>query len=172
MKKLLFIDSMIFDLLITLSFSNLGKILECFDLATTDINQLELSRMPDKEKLNEIEGVIKQYFRIIPAKIFSFARYNQTIFEDSSGGFGGGRWLGYEDVRILNIIGKEGEKSLKGRAYNDQAIVLALSKHPGAILVTNEPSLAKKVKACGMEAISFNELINFVGISGHMAPKF
>ena len=170
MKKIILVDSMIFDLLITLSRVDFDKILESYELTTTDVNQIELERMPDKEKLKKIDHMIKQYFKVISAKIFSFSRYNKGIDEDSSIGFSGygsiekGRTLIYGDAEVINKVGKESGKVRKGRALNDQAIVLAMNTCPEAILVTEEKPLINKVIQCGKSAISFDEFKKLVGI--------
>ena len=170
MKKIVLVDSMIFDLLITLSPDDFGKILESYELITTDVNQIELGRMSDKEKLKKIEHMIKQYFKVISAKTFSFSCYKKGIDEDSSIGFSRygsiekGRTLRYADAEVINKVGKESGKVRKGRALNDQAIVLAMNTCPEAILVTEEKPLINKVIQCGKGAISFDEFKKLVGI--------
>ena len=166
------VDSMIFDELIVLSLSDLSKILEKCELITTDINQIELNRIPDKKRLEKIENIIKQYFTVIPAKIFSLAHYNESISEDSDAGLAmydsieeGGRMLRYQDAEMLNIVVKEEHKTQRGRAFNDQAIVLAMGQYPDALFVTEEKRLITKVKKCGRKAVSFAEFKKLIGIS-------
>ena len=135
----------------------------------TNVSIKELSKIGDKEKKEKILNLIKEFFKIIDANIFSFARYGESIIEDSAVGFGrydspeGGSMLSYKDASIINKAPLEQNKIRKGSSFNDTAIALAFDKHPGAILITEEKRL-KKLQECGKNVLSFDEFMVKLGI--------
>jgi len=162
MKTTIILDSNIFDKLIALSDEDLSAIENKYCVATTNVNEMELNRMPDGEKKERVLKII-QRCQIVNAKIFGFISVNDERVEDSLGGFStydspdGGAILSYKDADILQAIGMEGNKRDKGRSMNDAAIVLAVMRDENTIFVTEEKRLLNKLRALGKKAISFED---------------
>jgi len=158
------VDSCVFDKLINLSQENIRRICERCELITTNVSLKELSKIEDKEKKDKILNLIKESFKIIDANIFSFARYGESIIEDSAVGFSrydspeGGSMLRYKDAPIINKVPSEKNKIRKGSSFNDTAIALAFNKYPDAIFITEEKRL-KRLQECGKNVLSFDEFM-------------
>ncbi len=128
-QELVVLDSQVFDLLIELPEAKLAEIRKRYRLATTDVNLLELGRIPSHEKRARILDLANSC-EILGGKILGLPSYTDEIFEDSLGGLAsmtdsspGSRFLRYEDADILNAIGVEQNKVGKGTSQNDAAIL-------------------------------------------------
>jgi len=168
-KKFLF-DTNAFNKLILLTTEDMDKLSGNFELLVADVSAKELSRMKEGEGKNKILGLIEKYFKVIPAGVFTFASYTDKVHEDSAVGFARygsenkGRWLRYEDAGLVKEIGMEKNKILKGTAFNDTAIALAIPKD--AIFVTDEQKgYGNKLNRLGIRAISFEEFLSLNGMA-------
>jgi len=163
-KETVVLDSGVFDRLIELSADQLSIILGRYRLATTDVNMMELERIPPSEKRDKVLRLAKSC-EIIGAKIFGLRSYSDETVEDSLGGFAsmasdvpGGRFLCYEDGDVLKAIGIEQRKIPRGRAGNDAAIALAIV-HAKGTGVIEDRKLRNRLRGLGKRVISFDEFL-------------
>jgi rRNA-processing protein FCF1 len=169
LKPRILLDSNVFDELIKLSDEQLSKIRAKYSLATTNVNVMELERIPDKEKRESILKIAHSC-EIINAKILELRSYfDDGPTEDSSGGLStyeepsGGGWLRYEDAEVLEKIGIERNKIERGRSRNDAAMARVMM-NSDSIGITNETGLRNKLRALGKKMMSSDELLRDVGL--------
>ncbi len=163
-QELVVLDSQVFDLLIELPPKALATIRERYLLATTDVNLIELGRIPSPEKRAKILSLARSC-EILGAKILGMPSYSDEMREDSLGGLAqyddpsaGVRFLRYEDADILNAIGIEQNKLTKGTSQNDAAIALAIF-HSKATGIIGDKKLRNRLKRLGARVLSFDEFL-------------
>lgn len=168
-QELAVLDSQVFDLLVGLPPEKLAAIRKRYRFATTDINLIELGRIPNSEKRARVLALANSC-EILGGKIFGMRSYDDDdkIREDSAGGFAsttdpssGGRFLRYEDADILKAIGIEQNKLAKGTSRNDAAIALAIV-HSKALGIIEDKTLRNRLKRLGAQVLSFAEFISSI----------